>query len=178
MPHMLTEVACPNCLHPIDIRQHGRHITCAACQSQFVLDGHICPRCNAYHAQEQGFCGDCGAPLTRVCQKCRTANWAGDEYCKQCGTAMDILELLKVNYAQTTADRVQAHQEWSKEIKAQEEADSQRRMAQLVAQEQVRLEELARRRAAHKQKDRQLFLLIGLFTILVIILLAVIMQLL
>ncbi|MBX3061288.1 MAG: zinc ribbon domain-containing protein, partial [Anaerolineae bacterium] len=108
---MFTEIACPNCLHPIDIRQHGRHVTCDACQSQFVLDGHICPRCNAYHAQEQGFCGECGTPLTRVCQKCRTSNWAGDEYCKQCGAAMDILELLKVNYAQTTADRVQAHQE-------------------------------------------------------------------
>lgn len=166
---MLTEVACPNCLHPIDIRQHGRHITCDACRSEFILDGHICPRCNAYHAQEQGFCGDCGAPLTRVCQKCRTSNWAGDEYCKQCGTVMDILELLKMSYAQTTADRVQAHQEWSKEIKAQEEADSQRRMAQLMAQEQARLEAVTRRRAAQKQEDWQLFLLIALFALLILV---------
>lgn len=174
---MLTEIACPNCLHPIDIRRHGRHVTCDACQSRFVLDGHICPRCNAYHAQEQGFCGECGAPLTRVCQKCRTANWAGDEYCKQCGTAMDILELLKVNYAQTTTDRLHAHQEWAREIKAKEEADSQRRMAQLMAQEQARLAELGRLRTARKQKDRQLFLLIAIFSFLVMLLLVIAMQL-
>lgn len=173
---MFTEIACPNCLHPIDIRQHGRHVTCVACQSQFVLDGHICPRCNGYHAQEQGFCGECGAPLTRVCQKCRTANWAGDEYCKQCGAAMDILELLKVNYAQTTADRLQAHQEWAQEIKAKEEADSQRRMAQLVAQEQARLTELAQLRAARKQKDKHLFLLITLFAVLFLVIIALLIQ--
>ncbi|MCL4265311.1 MAG: zinc ribbon domain-containing protein [Anaerolineae bacterium] len=173
---MLTEVACPNCLHPIDIRQHGRHITCAACQSQFVLDGHICPRCNAYHAQEQGFCGECGTVLSRVCQKCHTSNWAGDEYCKQCGTAMDILELLKVNYAQTTADRLQAHMDWSKEIKAKEEADSQRRMAQLMVAEQARLEELARHRAAQSQKDKHLFLLIALLVFLFLVIVALLMQ--
>ncbi|MBE7531893.1 MAG: zinc ribbon domain-containing protein [Chloroflexi bacterium] len=173
---MFTEVACPNCLHPIDIRQHGRHVTCAACQSQFVLDGHICPRCNAYHAQEQGFCGECGAPLTRVCQKCRTSNWAGDEFCKQCGTAMDILELLKVNYAQTTADRLHAHQEWAREIKAKEESDSQRRMAQLMAQEQARLAEMARLRAAQSQKDKHLFLLINLFAFLFLVIVALFIQ--
>jgi hypothetical protein len=171
---MLTEVACPNCLHPIDIRQHGRHITCVACHSQFVLDGHICPHCNAYHTQEQPFCGECGLALTRVCEKCHTSNWAGDEYCKHCGTAMDILQLLKKSYAQTTADRLQEQMAWSKEIKAKEEADSQRRMAKMMADEQARLQELARRRTAQRQKDRRLIALAVLlaFVALVLILAA------
>ena len=33
----LTEIACPNCLAPIDVRQHGQHVTCDACSSQFLL---------------------------------------------------------------------------------------------------------------------------------------------
>ncbi len=172
---MLTEVACPNCLHPIDIRQHGRHITCDACRSQYVLDGHICPSCNAYHPQEQGFCGECGTALTRICEKCHTSNWAGDEYCKQCGTAMDILQLLKKSYAQTTADRLQGQMAWAKDIKAQEEADSKRRMAALMATEQARLEELSRRRAAMRRKDQQLFFLVGIFVLVIISIVAAVM---
>jgi Flp pilus assembly protein TadB len=81
---------------------------------------------------------------------------------------MDILQLLKKSYAQTTADRLQEQMAWSKEIKAQEEADSQRRMARMMAEEQARLQELARRRAAQKQKDQQLFLLLALFVLILI----------
>jgi len=174
---MFTEVACPNCLHPIDIRQHGRHITCVACNSQFVLDGHICPSCNAYHEEEQAFCGECGTALTRVCDKCHTTNWTGDEYCTQCGTAMDMVQLLKKNYAQTTADRLQDQMAWSKEIKAKEEADSQRRMAKMMSDEQIRLQELARRRSAQRQKDRRLIALAVIFTFVAIILVLLVTQL-
>ncbi len=171
---ILTEIACPNCLNPIDVRQHGHHVTCDACQSQFILEGRICPTCNAYHRQEQAFCSECGQALTRVCQKCHTVNWAGDEYCQQCGAAMDIFQLLQKSYAQTTADRLQAQMESSKEIKEAERQASEKRMAKMMAEEAARQQELARRRAIQRRKDRLLFQLLGLVVLLVIMVILVV----
>jgi hypothetical protein len=164
---MLTEIACPNCLNPIDIRQYRQYVTCNACGSQFLLAGHVCPSCNAYHQQPQPFCGDCGQALSRVCLKCQTSNWAGDEYCKNCGAAMDIFQLLQKNYAKTTADRLQQQMDSSAEIKATEQKASEQRMARMMADEQERQRDLARRRTAQRQKDQQLFLIVGILAVLV-----------
>ena len=89
---VLTEVACPNCLAPIDIRQHGKHVTCTSCNSQFLFDGHLCPSCTTYHKDVLKNCTNCNYPLSRTCLKCKTVNWSGDEYCAECGSAMDILD--------------------------------------------------------------------------------------
>ncbi|MCP4360036.1 MAG: zinc ribbon domain-containing protein [Chloroflexi bacterium] len=165
---ILTEIACPNCLNPIDVREHGRHVTCDACNSKFILEGHICPQCQTYHRQDQPFCRECGEPMTRTCQKCQTINWSGDEYCRQCGAAMDIFQLLNQTHSHATADRLNEQMAWSRDIKEQERIASDNRMAQMMADEKVRLQENARRRAVQREKDRQLFLLIGVFTLVVI----------
>lgn len=166
---MLTELACPNCMHPIDIRGHGQHVTCSACNSQFILTGHLCPNCNAYHQKEQPFCSECGEAISRVCLKCQTMNWVGDEYCKQCGAGMDIFDLLQKSYAQTTADRLNEQMAGAQQIKAQEQKASELRMSKMMADEQRRLKELARHRAALRLKDQQLFLVVGLVLLFVIL---------
>ncbi len=168
---ILTEIVCPNCLNPIDVRKHGQHVICDACRSQFILQGHICPECNTYHREEQSFCGECGQAMTRICQKCQTVNWAGDEYCKTCGSAMDILEMLRVHHKATTEDRLQDQMTFAQEIKRRERQDSNKRMAKMVAQEQARLQELGRRRRERKKKDKQMFVIVGIITAVVIILL-------
>jgi DNA-directed RNA polymerase subunit RPC12/RpoP len=155
---ILIEVACPQCLHAIDIREHGRHITCPACSSHFILQGHLCAACNHYHPQEQNFCAGCGAPMTRVCQKCKQINWAGDEYCVACGAEMDIFQLLHLQTGQATAERLREQQQTARQFKAQEQADSARRMAKLTADAEAFRREQARRQRIQQERDRRLLL--------------------
>lgn len=171
---MLTEIACPNCLNPIDVRGHGRHVTCDACRSRFILQGHVCPACNAYHSQETKFCAECGQALTRVCQKCHAVNWTGDEYCHGCGASLDIFQLLHLHHKQATADRLNEQMEFARTIKAQEQTASDRRMAKMKADEAARLAEIARRRQAQKQKDKQMFIMLAVGILIVILLLGLV----
>jgi hypothetical protein len=159
---LLHEVACPNCLNPIDIREHGRHVTCDACSSQFILRGHLCPNCSTYSEKEEPICGHCGSALTRICRKCRTSNWAGDEYCVQCGQAMDILDMIANQTAMNTADRLLNQRQQARQLKEIEELASNQRMEEMMAQEQIRLTEIHRRLAIQKKQERKLFILMGL----------------
>jgi uncharacterized membrane protein YvbJ len=158
---ILLEVACPNCRNPIDVREHGRHVVCDACRSQFILQAHFCPQCGAYHQEDEVICGQCSAPLSRVCRKCRTVNWAGDEYCLQCGEAMDIFDILAQNQSSHTADRLTRQMFQARELKALEEAASQKRMAELMALEEERRAALRQRQLERKAEERRLLLIIG-----------------
>lgn len=159
---LLTEVACPNCLNPIDVREHGRHVTCDACSSQFILRGHLCPNCSTYNEEEAAVCSQCSAALTRICRKCTTINWAGDEYCRQCGNAMDILDFVAGNHAMRTADRLLEQRQRARELQEAEELASDRRMAELMAIENARQAEVRRRIQKQRQQERKLFILMGL----------------
>jgi len=172
MSDALTEIACPNCLNPIDIREHGQHVTCDACHSQFVLSGHICPHCNAYHNEEQAFCRECGEAMTRTCQKCHTINWAGDEYCKQCGAALDIFQLLHIHHSQATSGRLDEQMRNARALKEKELADSERRMEAMLVAERQRLMEKARRRQEQSKRDQYIIagiILAAIFTIFLIL---------
>jgi uncharacterized protein YbaR (Trm112 family) len=159
---LLTEVACPNCRNPIDVREHGRHVTCDACSSQFLLRGHLCPNCASYNVEEASVCGYCSTALTRICRKCTTVNWTGDEYCRQCNNPMDILDLIAGNYAMKTSDRLLEQRHRAREIQAIEEVDSNRRMAELMEIENARQAEVRRRIQAQKKQEQKLFILMGL----------------
>ena len=110
--------------------------------------------------------------MNRVCQKCHTRNWAGDEYCKNCGAAMDIFELLHIQTAQATADRLYAQQKQAREYKEQEKIASEKRMAELMEIEQERQRELTRRHQIQKKKDQQTYLLMGVVLIFALIVVA------
>jgi hypothetical protein len=168
----LQEIACPKCLNPIDVRQHGRFVRCEACNSQFILEGHVCPSCFNYHRQEQAFCGRCGGTITRVCRKCHVANWAGDEYCKQCGTALDIFEVLHSHTTQATAERLQQQMDSARHLKEVEAESSRRRMAEFAALEEERLAELRRLQQKQKKEER-LMLVITFGAVAVFILMTV-----
>jgi DNA-directed RNA polymerase subunit RPC12/RpoP len=169
---ILTEVACPNCLNPIDVRQHGRHITCDACSSRFILRGHLCPNCSSYNQEEASLCGQCGTALTRICRKCSTSNWAGDEYCRQCSNAMDILDLIAGNYHMQTSERLLDQRQKARGLQAEEERASKRRMQELMDIEQARQEELYRRLQIQRKQERTTIILmalgIGFFVVVLI----------
>ena len=161
MSDVFQEVSCPNCLNPIDVREHGQHINCDACGSQFILRGHLCPNCGAYHTKEDAICGQCSTPLKRVCRKCHTSNWAGDEYCLNCGTPMDILDVIANQSQMSTADRLHRQRLEARKLKAQEEAAAQKRMEELMAIEEKRQAQLRERLAKQKQQERTILMAVG-----------------
>ena len=94
--------------------------------------------------------------MTRTCEKCHTANWAGAEYCKECGAALDIFQLLHLHNKHSTMTRLDEQMREAEYLKEKERADSEKRMAGLVAIEQERLQDLRLRRQAQRQQDKQL----------------------
>jgi hypothetical protein len=155
---MLIEVACPNCHSPIDVREHGRYVTCEACRNQYLLRGHFCYRCNHYHEADAAVCAQCGTILSRVCRKCHTANWAGDEYCRHCASPMDILDSLDRYQRSATADRLSQQMSEATHLKKVEEQASQRHMAEMMALEETRQAELFRRRKQRQQQERTILI--------------------
>lgn len=50
-----------------------------------ILDAVTCPRCDRVAADDDRFCGDCGAELTASCRGCGRSNRAGTAFCTGCG---------------------------------------------------------------------------------------------
>lgn len=168
---ILREIACPNCRNPIDVRAYGRHLSCDACGSQFLLQGHICPNCFTYHKEDTLFCGECGTPLQRTCRRCQANNWAGHEYCQQCGAAMDIFDAVLLQDKAIARKAQEERQAQIKQLKQQEEEASARRMQELMAIEAQRLAEFQARRQKQAQRDRQMLVAIAVLVVLVLLLL-------
>ncbi len=153
---ILIELTCPNCTHPIDLKEQGQQILCPACSSHLLLEGHVCPTCGQYHKEEAGFCRACGTAMTRTCERCGTTNWAGAEYCQDCGAALDIFQLLHLHNRHSTMTRLDEQMREAQAFKEKEQADSERRMAMLLEKERERLQGIRERREAQKKQDRQL----------------------
>lgn len=151
---ILQEIRCPNCQTPIQLQGHGQTIACEACNSQFLLQGHLCPKCQTYHRKETGFCGRCGTTLSRVCGRCHTANWAGDEYCHKCGQAMDILDVVTQRYKEATQENHDHRRREIARLKQQEEESSRKRMADLMEIERLRIEELKQLLVRERARQR------------------------
>ena len=168
---ILTELACPNCTHPIELVAGEQQIVCPACQSRFLLEGHVCPTCGRYHKEPAGFCHVCGTAMLRTCERCGTSNWSGAEYCQNCGAALDIFQLLHLHNKHTTMHRLDDQMRSAQFYKDKEREDSDRRMAALMENERERLRQLRERQEAQKKQDRQLMatavIVLSIFVVLV-----------
>ncbi len=165
---ILRELSCPNCLAPIDLKNHGSSIKCHSCQSQFILEGHLCPECNAYYKDEVAACGRCGTAMSRTCAKCHTSNWAGDEYCKSCGQAMDLLDIAVQSHHEQMALHTELRRAQIRDIRAQGEANSKKRMEEMMRAEKERIAEYKERQEQKRRRDIMLFFLMGCLIIGVI----------
>ncbi|MBP8001284.1 MAG: hypothetical protein KA314_16975 [Chloroflexi bacterium] len=169
---ILQEIRCPNCQSPIKLDGRGQAVNCEACNSQFILQGHLCPQCHTYHRQETAFCGRCGTSLTRVCGRCYTSNWTGDEYCCHCGQAMDILDLVTHRHREARYEQQEQRRQNIARVKQQEEESSRKRMAELMEMERLRIEELKRRLIKERARQRTMLMLVlgfgALFFVLIL----------
>ncbi len=49
----------------------------------------VCPSCNFENAEQNRFCGGCGAPLAKKCAACGHENEPRNRFCGQCGHKLD-----------------------------------------------------------------------------------------
>lgn len=158
----LVEIACPNCLAPIDLTNHSNNtITCEACSSNFLLEGHLCPKCNAYYKTEVDNCGACGTAMMRTCGKCKTSNWAGDEYCKACGVALDLIDMTIKGFHEQSQRHQAERMEQIREVRAKEKEVSEKRMAEFERAEIERQAEIRRNAVAQQKRDKRNLILTG-----------------
>ena len=116
---LLTELACPNCAAPVRLRPgRGQQACCDACGSEFVLKGHLCRKCGQYHDELRRYCIACGEKLTRICQRCQIDNPADDEFCRECGGAMDLLDAGALEHRRQTREHRQSFETKSRELRA------------------------------------------------------------
>lgn len=164
---IIIQMACPNCLSPIDVREHGRHVVCESCNSQFILQGHLCPSCKTFSRERRGFCGSCGTALERTCRKCETANWAGDEYCVQCGNALDLLDYLAHHDQQEHQRHRTEYNTAVRQARAQSAKLSKERRAQWEDERRAEVPTLGRR--AKQRQQKQFWLVLGLGTTILLL---------
>jgi len=181
--HILEKVSCPSCGSPIKLNQltdkgEEAYIHCKACGSEFILRGHICPYCGAYHEQEAAFCRQCGQSLIRRCPKCGYENWIGNEYCLQCGAVLDILELIVQRQNQGTVGHLNRQMASAQALKDAEEVASRARRSRLMEKERQRQEQI--RRDLEKRRDEEqkmyTYFLIGVIIIGVLIVVVAILR--
>jgi len=174
---MLQSVLCPNCGTPIDLRRQntdGTNVQCDACGGQFILRGHVCPRCGTYHAQEVAFCRQCGMSLNRRCPQCNTVNWIGDEFCVNCGAALDILEVIVQRHNLSTQGRLYQQMEEARQIKDAEQAAAETRMARMMEQERQRQREIQRRFLKQKEQEKKLLRNVIIASVVIILLIIIV----
>ncbi len=152
----LIEIACPNCLSSIELEfnNHGSTVRCEACHSNFLLEGHLCHYCHAFYKNDVDLCGKCGTKMMRTCGKCQTSNWAGEEYCKSCGVSMDLMDVSIQRYHEESALFREAKLEQVREVRAQQAAESAKRMARFEQMEVERRKRLLEQEKGQQRRDR------------------------
>lgn len=164
---VLERISCPACGSPINLENHvlGKQVHCGACGSGFLLCGHVCPYCSTYHQEEATFCRQCGAGLTRRCRKCDLLNWIGDEYCVDCGAALDIFEVISQQHTQDTKTRLYEQRETARALRAAEETAGEARRARMLEQERLRQAEIQRKLQARQEQERKMMQRLIVFSV-------------
>ena len=173
MSEVMQSFKCSQCGgSPLKDNNDGT-LSCPYCGSAFAHPDRVCPRCETVNEPGARLCVSCGEKLREPCVRCGALNWVRAIYCHECGASLDLLEHIAARRAVTTSDRLQQIQSDATHLKAETERASQERMSKFWAQEQVRLESLARAKAEQQRQERLIWILATLaIAILVIALLA------
>jgi ribosomal protein L40E len=154
---------CPGCGgFSFSAGPDGR-LVCDYCQAVCALAGPVCPECGAAYEPGARYCPTCGADLVRECRACGAQNPPSARRCTACGQDLNVLDALFARATGETAHWLRQTREEATAVKAQQEAASQARLAEMWAAEQRRREELAQ---AQAERDRQMRILWGVAAVL------------
>ena len=158
----LTDLECPNCGANDMAQDDEQRLFCLFCGSSFGEVTRICPRCGHYNEAGARHCLVCGTLATRDCPTCGADNWILAEHCVQCGRNLDLIEQVTRRWQRTVQQRLYDRQAEMISLKEREERASQERMASLMEAERIRQEALVLARESQRQRDRQVYLVIGI----------------
>jgi len=154
MDDALQSLTCGQCGGgPLTDNLNGT-VSCPYCGSTFAHPERTCPCCETVNEQDARECVACGAKLKEPCVRCGTMNWVNAAYCRRCGAALNILEHIAARRAQTDADRLSHIQAQAARLKEETERASQRRMEEMWAIENQRLETFARNKIEQRRQER------------------------
>jgi len=170
----LHEIECPNCGAPVTDLSDDKHIHCQFCGTVLNLYQSLCPNCQFINPEGTRFCTQCGDSVIRVCPACKHENWAGVEHCANCGRILDMLEIMTKSRVRDTRARLEQQQQEALAIKVRETAQAETRMEHFWQMERERREEIAKREADSRQRERQVIrgLLISAAAFILLLLIA------
>ncbi len=175
MDELPQKFQCPRCFVSVRMPEQAQVLNCPACRAVLVVAGHLCADCGTYHETAVPLCATCGVPLTKVCRRCRTLNWAGNSHCLDCQAGLDVIETLTHHTTEGVTAVAQQQMREAHKIKWQEELHSAERMAKLTEQEAARQAELRRREQILQDQKRQMWRKTAVIIILVILLIVAVM---
>jgi len=141
---MLHELNCPTCGAPgLETHQPDGSVLCKFCGNAYTQSGEIiCPRCEAINRESDLFCKQCGEKIKRTCAACAAENWAGAEHCSACGRDLDVISNMANRTREGFAEHLEQQRKMAPTIKANQEAESQKRLATMWEKERERTDEL------------------------------------
>jgi Double zinc ribbon len=150
----LSELTCTHCRGAgLELQPDGQAV-CRFCGTANPIEGVVCSQCETLNPAEADACQACRQSLRRPCPDCGQRNWRGADHCARCGRLLDPVSAISTRWGTDPAHRLQELAHGSAAIKAQEAADSERRMAELQAIEQRRLELLSESRQRRDAQQR------------------------
>lgn len=160
---------CPGCGSTSFTPSPDGSLICDYCHSVYVPPERACPVCGAACEPGARYCPSCGVDLARECPACGAPNPLLARKCLACGQELEILDALFDRVTGTRADWLRQVREEAPAIKAQEEAASRARLAEMWAADERRREALARAQAERERQERILVVVTLVIVALVII---------
>jgi serine/threonine-protein kinase len=166
----LNAYACAQCNGlGLEVQDDGR-AACRFCGTINAIPGVICAECECVNPTDEVYCSACRQALARFCPTCQAQNWAGADYCVECGEPLDALSYLTDRWGQKASGSVLSinRAEEMRALKAVEEAAAQKRRAAL--DDQARAYEAKVRASQQRQTEQQqqALLYIGIAALVII----------
>jgi ribosomal protein L40E len=170
----LEQLECPDCGSKALVSNPDGTMTCSFCGNHYAApEGVLCPACGEVNDAKAGYCRQCGYDLIRECPRCGADNPHGATHCQNCGRSLSVLETVVERAQIRTADRLVRQMHEAGDIKAQEEAASQRRLEEMWEREYERQQTIAEAQAEQKRQEMLLMRLaligVALFIVILIV---------
>ncbi len=142
---------------------------CVYCYRPYFPPAPICPACGLPCRISDYQCPRCGAEISRPCPHCGALNPPETTTCLVCRQEVGVLGPLFERVVRRRGDWLDETRTEAERIKAQEEAASQARMAQMWEIEERRLEALARARAERERQHRILWAITAVIFLIIVV---------
>ena len=169
------DIRCPGCDSLSFTAGPNGVPICKYCHTIYAPPERMCLVCGATYEPDASNCLSCDADLTRECSACGTMNPLLASKCMVCGQGLDVVDAMLARVTRRPADQQRRVREEAARVKAQEEAASQDRLAEMWTAEKRRREALAQAQAERNRQQRTIVTVtVAIVVIVVVVIIAVV----